>query len=264
MLNIDYIIPSLSGRMGNQMFMIAHAYIKALEYNKQLVIAREHTFNGNDGDDYSQHIFRKIETIDTFDDNHNWNPIPSDDKHTQYSGYFQNEMYFAKYSEAIRMLYAPTYEFIERIKIEIPQLFNDVVTLISVRRGDYLFYPNYHPTVSSEYINAAASLIDSTFYIIASDDVPWCKANLQLTPCIYINDYKPHEQMWIMALCHYFVISNSSFSWWGAWLSRYPEKKVIAPSIWFGPEGPQDWQNIYANGWTIFNSYFENGLIYPK
>ena len=269
MLSRDYVIPSLAGRMGNHMFMVAHAYAKALEYNKQFVIAREHTVDGNNGDDYKDHIFRKVDTIDKFDDNHNWNCIPSDDKHTQYAGYYQSENYFRKYSEAIRMLYAPPYEFVERIKKEIPQLFDTEVTLVSVRRGDYLYYPNYHPTLSEEYIYYAANLIRPTSHghfstIIASDDIPWCKQHLKLEDCMYLEGYKAHEQMWIMSMCHNFLISNSSFSWWGAWLSRYPGKKVIAPSIWFGPEGPQDWQAIYADGWMIFDSYFQNGLIYPK
>lgn len=264
MLTKDYIIPSLAGRMGNHMFMIAHAYARSLEYNKQLVIARDQLVDGNNGDDYSQHIFRKIETIDKFDDNHNWNPsIPSDDKHTQYHGYYQSEIYFQKYSEAIKSLYAPTPEFIERIKYEIPELFTTEVTLISVRRGDYLFYPNYHPVVSEEYLHMAVGIIKPTFHLIASDDIPWCKEHLRMTPCRYLEGYSAHEQMWIMGMCNHFVISNSSFSWWGAWLSNYPKKKIIAPSIWFGPEGPQDWQSIYANNWVILSSRFKNGFIYP-
>jgi len=265
MLNNDYIIPSLAGRMGNHMFMIAHAYAKALEYNKQLVIARNQLVDGNNGDDYSKHIFRKIETIDRFDDNLNWNPlVPTDDKHTQYAGYFQDENYFEKYSEAIRSLYAPTPEFIERIKKEIPQLFNIEITLISVRRGDYLYYPNYHPVVSKEYLRQTASIIPTKMYLIASDDIPWCKENLHFSNAMYLEGYQAHEQMWIMAMCHHFIISNSSFSWWGAWLSRFPNKIVIAPSVWFGPEGPQNWQNMYAKKWTIFPSKFENGLIIPQ
>jgi hypothetical protein len=261
-LNKDYIIPSLAGRMGNQMFMVAHAYAKALEYNKQLVISKDQTFVE---DDYTKHIFRKIETIDTFDNNHNLNPIvPSDDKHTQYTGYYQSEQHFIKYSEAIRMLFAPPYEFIERIKNELPKLFDTEVTLVSIRRGDYLNYPSFHPTLSVEYIQTAISLVKSHFYFVASDDIPWCRQNLNLDPCVYLERYTPYEQMWIMSMCHHFIISNSSFSWWGAWLSRFENKIVVAPSIWVGPACTTGWDNIHAKGWTILESRFENGLIYPK
>ena len=65
-------------------------------------------------------------------------------------------------------------------------------------------------------------------------------------------------------MCHNFIISNSSFSWWGAYLSRRKNKIVISPETWFGPEGPKIWDDIYANGWIILPTYFDNGFIYPK
>jgi hypothetical protein len=263
MVNKDYIVPGLGGRLGNNMFMVAHAYSKALEFNKQMVIAKDQLVY--EGNDYSQNIFSKFEFIDKFDDNQNCNPpIPSDDKHTIYVGYYQNEQYFEKYSENIKGLFGPPLEFINRIRTEIPVIFHTEVTVINVRRGDYLYYPNYHPVVSPEYIFKALHLVPSKQYIIASDDIPWCKEHLNLPNAIYLEGWKSHEQLWIMAMCHHFIISNSSFSWWAAYLSRHPWKTVIAPETWFGPEAPQNWSYMYCKDWTILPSYFNNGLIQPK
>jgi hypothetical protein len=39
---------------------------------------------------------------------------------------------------------------------------------------------------------------------------------------------------------------------------------VIAPQTWFGPEAPQDWNDMYCKGWIILPTYFDNGLIQPK
>jgi hypothetical protein len=263
MVNKDYIVPGLGGRLGNNMFMVAHAYSKALEFNKQMVIAKDQLVY--EGNDYSQNIFSKFEFIDKFDDNQNCNPpVPSDDKHTIYVGYYQNEQYFEKYSENIKGLFGPPLEFINRIRTEIPVIFHTEVTVINVRRGDYLYYPNYHPVVSPEYIFKALHLVPSKQYIIASDDIPWCKEHLNLPNAIYLEGWKSHEQLWIMAMCHHFIISNSSFSWWAAYLSRHPWKTVIAPETWFGPEAPQNWSYMYCKDWTILPSYFNNGLIQPK
>lgn len=264
MVNKDYIIPALGGRLGNNMFMVANAYARALDYNKQMVIAKSQVMY--EGNDYSQNIFRKFEFIESFVDNKNCNPgTPSDDKHTIYMGYFQNEQYFEKYSENIKCMFSPPLDFIKKIQTEIPVIFEKKVTVINVRRGDYLIYLDYHPTVSPEYILKALDQIPTTEHIlVASDDIPWCKEHLNLPEAIYLEGWRSHEQLWIMAMCHNFVISNSSFSWWAAYLSRYTEKIVIAPETWFGPSAPQDWKYIYCKGWTILPSYFNNGLIQPK
>ena len=255
MINKDFIMPSLGGRLGNNLFMIAHAYAEALNQNRQLIVPANQV--GHMGD-FEHNIFRKLDLYV----NHP-NEVTSNEV-TVYSGYFQSENYFEKYSEAVKSLFSPTKEFIDRIRTEIPVIFNTEVTVINVRKGDYLHYPNYHPTVSSEYIFKALELVPSKQYLIASDDIPWCKEHLNLPNAIYLEGWEIHEQLWIMAMCHHFVISNSSFSWWAAYLSRHPGKIVITPETWFGPEGPSQWNDIYCKRWTILPTYFNNGLIQPK
>lgn len=262
-LKVDYIMPSVAGRLGNNLFMIANAYDKALTYNKQLVVCKSQI---HDIDDYFNNIFRKIDYVDNYNDNKNYNPpIPSDDKHTIYVGYFQSENFFKNNSDIIKSTFGPTELFIEKIKFEIPQLFEKIVTVINVRRGDYLYYPEYHPTLSKEYIDTCIKNIkDTEMYLIVSDDIPWCKENIGVDNCLFLEGYKTYEQLWIMSMCKNFIISNSSFSWWGAYLSNRKDKRVLAPETWYGPEGPKIWQDIYCHDWEIIPSYFKNKLIYPK
>ena len=56
--------------------------------------------------------------------------------------------------------------------------------------------------------------------------------------------------MCLMSLCKSHIIANSSFSWWGAWLSN--SRDVVAPSTWFGPNNAHlDTKDLYCKGWTL-------------
>ena len=56
--------------------------------------------------------------------------------------------------------------------------------------------------------------------------------------------------MCLMTLCQHHIIANSSFSWWGAWLSGSDD--VIAPSRWFGADvSDKDTKDLYADGWQV-------------
>lgn len=249
---MEYITCHIGGRLGNNMFMIAHAYARALDENKRFVVYKDYLTYGRD--DYPSNIFRKIDLVEELDKSQK-----------AYVGYFQSESYFEKYSENIKSLFSYPLEFERRIRRELPFIFDGGVTVINVRRGDYLHSPNYHPVVTPEYIYKALDWIPNTkHYLIASDDIPWCKENIHLPNSVYLEGYNSYEQLWILSMCQNFVISNSSFSWWAAYLSRHPNKIVVAPETWFGPEYPHQWDSMYCKDWIIAPTYFDKGLIKPK
>ncbi len=118
---------------------------------------------------------------------------------------------------------------------------------LHVRRGDYVQkkrYQNMFATCSLDYYKRAVEIItkgNSDFKLfIFSDDKEWVKDNLRLPyETIYVdfNSGKDsYKDMQLMSLCKHNVIANSSFSWWGAYLNRNPEKTVVAPQKWFNDE----------------------------
>ena len=255
LLNTTYTLPSIGGRLGNNMFMIANAYARALDNNSQLVVPSNQVGHMRE---FQDNIFRKLDLFIS-------HPNDADGKNSVvYSGYFQDEKCFEKYSEAVKSLFSPTREFIKKIEALYPFIHSSTITSISIRRGDYLIYSDYHPVVSKEYIEKAITLVPKNdYYFIFTDDFSWCKENINIPNIMFI-ELPPHEQMWLMSMCDDFIISNSSFSWWGAYLSRNPNKVVIAPETWFGPRFSGGWENMYCKGWTILPTYYNNGFILPK
>jgi hypothetical protein len=99
------------------------------------------------------------------------------------------------------------------------------------------------------------SCIETPHFFIFSDDTEWAQENLYFEhPFKFITHNgaeKSYEDMRLMSLCRHNIIANSSFSWWGAWLNRNPEKIVIAPRKWFNDPSintddliPENWIKI--------------------
>lgn len=159
-------------------------------------------------------------------------------------GFWQSERYFLGFSEIIRNELT--------LKVELPTAFDSVSKNIEctdsiclhVRRGDYVTNPIAnltHGLCSTEYIYEGIKTIstglNNPHCFIFSDDPLWAKQNLKINlPSTIVDIAKPQEahfDLVMMARCKYFVIANSSLSWWGAWLSSFPLKRVVAPKIWF-------------------------------
>jgi hypothetical protein len=160
-----------------------------------------------------------------------------------YSGYFQSEKYFQHCSNFIRN----EYTFKDEIKQKVDQWFGDKEYIsVHVRRGDYLTIQNIHPVQPIEWYQKAMEAFPNKKFLFFSDDLEWCRHAFPANEFSCFSN--EGEDMYAMSKCSGHIITNSSFSWWAAWLSG---KKTIAPKTWFGPEGPQDWQDIYCKDWNI-------------
>lgn len=130
--------------------------------------------------------------------------------------YVQSEDYFENCKEDIKALYAQ----------DIP--YGVDMVAIHVRRGDYVNNPFYVDLMQTDYYeNAMAEFPDETF-LVFSDDIPWCRKQPIFKKCEFSTNNTDVEDLNLMAACKGVIIANSSFSWWGGWLST---GKVIAPEV---------------------------------
>lgn len=112
---------------------------------------------------------------------------------------------------------------------------------LHIRRTDFL-KSGTHRVLPLDYYKQALEILLSnqidTRIFVFSDDIEWCQRNLE-TP--YQMTFLPEEisgpkasnHFYLMTQCQDFVIANSTFSWWTAWLGDHPSKRVVAPKQWF-------------------------------
>jgi hypothetical protein len=107
-----------------------------------------------------------------------------------------------------------------------------------IRRSDYCGSGNELPL--KYYQNAVdhmAGKINSRLLIfIFSDDLEYVKENFSFPhQTFFVNEdrsLKDFEEIIVLSKCRHFIIANSSFSWWAAWLSESSEKIICAPKQW--------------------------------
>lgn len=256
------IITKLQGGLGNQLFQWAIAKNLSVEYDLEFYL--DISFYKHQPAHVSQRIFSLNKfsnlNIKLLDYNDELNFIKIQDfmdfefidiildnkKNYLLNGYWQTEKYFYKNSDIIKKEIGVPKHFFEKI-----DFITDNSVSIHVRRTDYLGLPDIHVVQDLKYYEEALRIInDYDKIIVFSDDIEWCKENINFENVHFVEGYDDIEDLWIMSMCKNNIIANSSFSWWGAWLNNNPEKKIIAPKKWFGDKVSLNTNNICPNKWT--------------
>lgn len=179
-----------------------------------------------------------------------------------YNGWWQSEKFFKDISEEIRKDFTFS-KFMGKKNLEISKRIKNSNSIsIHIRRGDYLGDKGLGGLAPLEYYRRAIEYIktrvDNPYFFIFSNDIEWCRKNLDLENCYYVDWNKGEESyrdMQLMSLCKHNIIPNSSFSWWGAWLNNNPNKIVIAPEKWFNDCTNMDYSNIVPETWIKIKNY---------
>ena len=172
-------------------------------------------------------------------------------------GYWQCELYFKDIRSTLLNEFTVKHDHNKGNKSMLEKIENTNSVCIHIRRNDYITNEetnSFHGICSLDYyFNAVRTIekrIENPYFYVFSDDPKWTKQSLKLKhPVIYIDINsigKCYDDLILMSKCKHFIIANSSFSWWGAWLSNNPRKIVCAPNKWFVSE---DEGNIVPKTW---------------
>jgi len=255
---------SLMGGLGNQMFQIAstYSYGKKWKFDAKFDLKNCYTpLQGNPSTKYSDNFFKNLQKFEdneqvfgkTYrynENNEKYKEIPFFDGNVILQGYFQNQKYFLGFDEDIKNLFSFSEESNLKVFDFLSTLPEDKnITSIHIRRGDYLKFPLVHPICGLDYYNQSIKFFENSIFVVVSDDIYWCKENLKADNIFYSPFTNEIDDLNLLKNCNNNIIANSTFSWWGAFLNKNENKKVISPKIWFGKDGPVYGEDIVIDKW---------------
>lgn len=164
-------------------------------------------------------------------------------------GYFQSYLYFEDIAEKIKSEIVLDFEKSHTLLQLEQEILSSNSVSVHLRRMDYsnLLTLDYYRRA----IEIIQNNIDKPLFFIFSDDLEWCKNNLKSNESNFI--YVSHDvedetaDLYLMTKCKHHIIANSSFSWWGAYLSNHKNKQVIGPV--HTQIGVKD--NLYPKDWIL-------------
>lgn len=171
--------------------------------------------------------------------------------------YHQSLDCIAEVQDAVKQWFSPSARGLERFHDVHGALLDrmdqgEKFCALHIRRGDYLLNQERFPPLTPRYWRGGLIEVHvrepDTTILVFSDDIPWCRANADLFGLAKLEFIEGHVRpipvrrrtgepadifdLWLQTKCQSHIISNSTFSWWGAYLSD--NNSVIYPDRWFG------------------------------
>lgn len=264
------ILPVRIGGLGNQIFVVVASYIVARVkgvplYINDMVCEAHQTVK----EDYSNTIFSFCRRITCTPPYKSFSPegfcawSPQEvSPGTAMASYFQYYPAIAPYEKEIRALLLTGLESYRRGTSA-----GEGKAFIHVRRGDYLKINHIHYVQPIEYyINAVARFPPDTKFLVFSDDLDWVRSQeFFLGERFELVEGNELENLALMTLCTSgAVCSNSTFSWWGAFLGPHGRRSpVIVPARWINPEYVESKDWTIVDGMKVPPLFPEDWIILP-
>ena len=273
----------VTGGLGNQLFQCAAAYSYAKATGRRLVILpHKQAPTDTQRSTYWDSVLGRLGHCLTAPASYpppmhltyhhyeqgptHWSPLPSQNiahvPNIHLHGYFQSPRYHDP--EILRLL-RPSVKVLRAVEAMFGSLLEqrERVVVVHARRTDYLKSPaaiTHHGPLPAAYYTEAIQRMLTKFqtsstqplFLFTSDDPTfwWTDVLPVCPPCDFQILMEDNDVLLFTLLQQFrhFILANSTFSWWAATLAERTET-VIAPRNWFGPTGPQRWQELYDDSW---------------
>lgn len=244
------------GHLGNQLFQIASTIGLGVTYKHEFAFLdwKYQNYFKNKLP-VSEHDFSNFLTIE--ENEYCYYDWSLGNKNYDISGWLQSEKYF---DEALTKHYFEFSEnLIDSIRSKYQETFKKRTILISIRRGDFVNHPDYFQLSIKYYFNSLIRFFsdwESCNLVVLSDDINYCKFHFSFLENAFFGEgLNEIEQLCLGTLCDDFIISNSTFSWWSAWLGEKNDSKIIRPLKNFdGLKALQlNDKDYYPDRWTVYN-----------
>ncbi|MFW0737254.1 alpha-1,2-fucosyltransferase [Flavobacterium sp. T12S277] len=244
------------GNLGNQLFQIASTIGLAVE-NRQDFLFPDWKYQS-----YFKNKLPLLETdllsfIEVEEKEYNYYKRELGRENYDILGWLQTEKYFDK--ELAKHYFEFSEVLTDRLKKKYQEAFAKPTILISIRRGDFVDHPDYLQLPIHYYLNSLARFFpdwQARNLIVLSDDINYCKFHFSFLENAFFGDQlNEAEQLCLGSLCNDFIISNSTFSWWSAWLGQKKNSKIVRPHKNFdGLKSLElDDKDYYPENWINYN-----------
>lgn len=257
------------GDTGNQMFQIACVIAAAKRSKAKIIFPPISKLPITEMFDLTMFECKKLTIDKSFNEYDNYEKIiiPKDGKIYDIRGYRQAYKYFEDYSKEIRKIFTPKQHIIDKMRKILPLKY----IAVHIRKGDYIKLMHNVPSLREfkmcklKYYKEAIKELQKYYpkypVLICTDSPDFVKPLLKelgakLSP---IKDLSPKiSDFCTMYLSDALVISNSTFSWWAAYLRT--RRNIICPTPWWDPRGiignivGLDGPHLHYPNWTLLDA----------
>lgn len=270
----------LVGGLGNQLFIRAFGYALEAAGNQVAFdrtpldsdIAREYVL-----DKWNYEVPLRLPVGDRFQEpDLTYHPefLKKYERDATLTGYWQSEKYWSpEVQKRIRQAFTLR-RYPSNASLAVAnKIFHSNSVSLHVRRTDNLAKTSLHGLLSGEYYAKAIDYIAAresiSVIFVFSDDIDWCKKHIDDFgfPVVFVDhnapgcttdaegritkaEGRPEEDILLMSLCKHHIVARSTYSWWGAYLGRNPNKIVVAPEVWFtDPKKNLESRDIIPAAW---------------